>query len=135
MADPAEKPKSYRSPLWPPPGDPAAAHKVIPGTRECAPDCSCWSTRRGRPAPTRMLLVHAPAEADLTRALCGGLDGEVTGVTFHSVVTCPGCRERQGEVRDFLGRGAHVVLVSPRAAPLPGQDREPAPSPHEKDGR
>lgn len=117
MADAAEKPKAYRSVLWPPPGDPAAAHKVIPGTRTCATDCPCQSARRGRPEPTKMLLVHAPAEADLTRALCGGADGEVTGVTFHSVVTCPDCRERRGEVRDFQGRGANVVLVSGATAP------------------
>lgn len=116
MTDPAEKPKPYRSMLWPPPGAPSATHKVIPGTRDCAPDCSCWASRRGRPEPTTMLLVHAPSEADLTRALCGGA-GEVTGVTFHSVVTCPECRERQGEQRDFLGKGARVVLISSRGTP------------------
>jgi hypothetical protein len=112
VGDPAEKPKPYRSMLWPPPGDASAAHKVIPGTRECARDCSCRETRRtGRAPPTTMLLVHAPSEADLTRALCGG-SGEVTGVTFHSVVTCPECREAQGEPREFLGRGSRVRLVA-----------------------
>jgi hypothetical protein len=47
---PKPAPGAYVSPLWPPPGDPRAAHKVLPGTKECAPDCPCWSARRGRPS-------------------------------------------------------------------------------------
>jgi hypothetical protein len=120
VSDPAEKQKPYRSPLWPPPGDPAAAHKVIPGTKDCAPDCPCWPARRGNPGPTTMLLIHAPAEADLTRALCGSGEGWVTGVEFHSPVTCEACREKQGKPREFLGRGSRVTLL---AAPPPPPDR------------
>lgn len=42
----ATRHEPYVSPLDPPPGDPRAAHKVIPGTRECAPECECWAHRR-----------------------------------------------------------------------------------------
>jgi hypothetical protein len=111
MGDPAEKIIPFRSVLWPPPGDSRAAHKVIPGTRDCAPDCPCRPARRGAPEPTTLLLVHAPSIADLTRALCGSAEGWVTGVTFRSVVTCPECREAQGKVREVLGRGSVVRLV------------------------
>lgn len=45
---PAARGGGYVSPLDPPAGDPRAAHKVLPGTRECAPDCPCWASRGGR---------------------------------------------------------------------------------------
>jgi hypothetical protein len=45
LFDRMAKPGGYVSPLDPPPGDPRAAHQVIPGTRTCAPTCPCWSTR------------------------------------------------------------------------------------------
>jgi hypothetical protein len=115
--------KPFRSALWPPPGDPRAAHKIISETKDCAPDCSCWATRRGQPEPTTLLLVHAPAgpnelvtQDGLTfvaseRALCGSAKGWVTGVAFHSVVTCPDCREKTGKVCEVLGKGAHIRLL------------------------
>jgi hypothetical protein len=46
--DQMARPGGYVSPLWPPPGDPRAAHVVIPGTRTCAASCPCQRSRGPR---------------------------------------------------------------------------------------
>lgn len=107
----SDQAKPYRSPLWPPPGHWGAAHHCKKGER-----CRCG------PSPTTMLLIHAPAEADLTRALCGSGEGWVTGVEFHSPVTCEACREKQGKPRAFLGTGSRVRLLAAVPEPDEGED-------------
>jgi hypothetical protein len=42
---PRPRPGAYVSPLDPPPGDPRAAHQILPGTRTCAPTCPCKAAR------------------------------------------------------------------------------------------
>ena len=54
--EPATPAAGYVSPLDPPPGDPRAAHVIIPGTRECAPSCPCW-VQRGK---SRLRIAPAP---------------------------------------------------------------------------
>jgi hypothetical protein len=105
MPVPKPKPLSYVSPLWPPPGDPRAAHHCTKGEK-----CRCG------PIPTTLLLHHAPSPSDLTRALCGSTEGSVDGVDFVSVTTCEECRARLGLPRELLGKGSRVVYL---AAPSP----------------
>ena len=122
-----DPPKPYRSPLWPPPGDPSAAHKIIPGTRTCAPDCGCQEVRRtGKPQPTTMLLIHAPSVGDLTRepvdypadralrlqALARGDEGECEPKPFNCV-SCDGSSAREAcGGRRFLPKRASMASTS-----------------------